>query len=298
MKKLTLISLLSSTLLFANINAIVSILPQKTFVEAIGGDKVNVALMVLPGNSPHTYEPKPSQMKDVAGAELYFAIGVEFENVWLDKFKNLNKRMQVIKLSSGIEKLLMTAHHDEAHDDEAHDEHHDEHHEEEHAEEHQGNDPHIWTSPDNVKIIAGNIYEALTKADPANESYYKLNFQKFISLIAETDRKIKSILSNRPKGTKFMVFHPSWGYFAQAYGLKQLPVELEGKSPKPKELIALIKEAKEEQISAIFTQPEFSDSIAKVMANELHIKVIKVSPLAPNWSENLINIANAIADKE
>lgn len=292
MKKITLIFLLSTTYIFSNINAVVSILPEQTFVKAIGGDKVNVSLMVLPGNSPHTYEPKPSQMKDVAKAALYFAIGVEFENVWLDKFKNLNKSMQVIDLSSGIEKLPMTAHHDGVHD-----EHHAEEHSEKHSEEHQGNDPHIWTSPDNVKIIAGNIYEALTKADPANESYYKQNYDKFISLIAETDHKIKSILSNKPKGTKFMVFHPSWGYFAQAYGLEQLPVEMEGKSPKPKELISLIKEAKEEQISAIFTQPEFSDSIAKVMANELHIKVIKVSPLSPNWSENLINISNAIVGK-
>jgi zinc transport system substrate-binding protein len=288
MKKITLIFLLSTTYIFSNINAVVSILPEQTFVKTIGGDKVNVSLMVLPGNSPHTYEPKPSQMKDVAKADLYFAIGVEFENVWLSKFKNLNNTMKVIDLTHNIQMLKMQAH-----------EEHDEHGHQEHDEnkEHKGNDPHIWTSPENVKIIAGYIYEALTKADPANESYYKQNYNKFISLIAETDRKIKSILSNRPKGTKFMVFHPSWGYFAQAYGLKQLPVELEGKSPKPKELINLIKEAREEQISAIFTQPEFSDSIAKVMANELHIEVIKVSPLAPNWSENLINIAHAIAGK-
>ncbi|WP_415405939.1 metal ABC transporter solute-binding protein, Zn/Mn family [Sulfurovum sp. CS9] len=280
MKKITLIFLLSTTYIFSNINAVVSILPEQTFVKAIGGDKVNVSLMVLPGNSPHTYEPKPSQMKDVAKAALYFAIGVEFENVWLSKFKNLNNTMQVIDLTHNIHMLKMQAHTE-----------HDDH------KKHEGNDPHIWTSPDNVKIIAENIYEALTKADPANENYYKQNYDKFISLIAETDRKIKSILSNKPKGTKFMVFHPSWGYFAQAYGLKQLPVELEGKSPKPKELIHLIKEAKEEKISAIFTQPEFSDSIAKVMANELHIKVIKVSPLAPDWSENLISVANAIAGK-
>ncbi|MEA3433071.1 MAG: zinc ABC transporter substrate-binding protein, partial [Campylobacterota bacterium] len=161
----------------------------------------------------------------------------------------------------------------------------------------EGNDPHIWTSPDNVKIIAEHIYKALVKEDPANKSYYKQNYDKFTSLIKETDSKIKSILSNKPKGTKFMVFHPSWGYFAQTYELQQLPVEIEGKSPKPKELIHLIKEAKEEKISAIFTQPEFSDSIANVIANELNIKVIKVSPLSPNWSDNLLNIANAIAGK-
>jgi zinc transport system substrate-binding protein len=288
MKKIILISLLLTTYIFSNINTVVSILPQQTFVKAIGGDKVNVSLMVLPGNSPHTYEPKPSQMKDVAKAKLYFAIGVEFENVWLSKFKNLNNTMQVIDLTQNIQMLKMQAHTE--HDEHGHQKHGD-------HKKNEGNDPHIWTSPDNVKIIAENIYKALVKTDPVNENYYKQNYDKFISLIAETDSKIKSILANKPKGTKFMVFHPSWGYFAQTYGLKQLPVEIEGKSPKPKELITLIKEAKEEKISAIFTQPEFSDSIANVMANELHIKVIKVSPLAPNWSENLIKIANTIAGK-
>lgn len=92
-----------------------------------------------------------------------------------------------------------------------------------------------------------------------------------------------------------MVFHPSWGYFAHKYGLEQLPVEIEGKSPKPKALIQLIQKARKEKVSAIFTQPEFSDEVAKVMAKELHIEVIKVSPLAKNWSKNLIKIANAIA---
>jgi len=281
MIKILFTSILLNTFILANINAVVSILPEKTFVEAIGGDKVSVSVMVLPGNSPHTYEPKPSQMKDIAKATLYFAIGVEFEKVWLNKFKNLNQNMQVIDLTSGIKKLSMAAHD----------------HKDEHAHEKKSTDPHIWTSPDNVKIIALHIYETLMQSDPENKTYYKLNYEKFIALINQTDSKIKSILSSKAKGTKFMVFHPSWGYFAETYGLKQLPVELEGKSPKPKELINLIKEAKEEKIAVIFTQPEFSDSVAKVMANELSIKVIKVSPLSPKWSDNLINIANAIAGK-
>jgi zinc transport system substrate-binding protein len=92
-----------------------------------------------------------------------------------------------------------------------------------------------------------------------------------------------------------MVFHPSWGYFAKAYNLEQIAVEVEGKSPKPRELVTLIKEAKEEKVNAIFTQPEFSDSSAKIIANELHIPVVKISPMAPNWSENLINMAKTIA---
>jgi len=292
MKKLILISLFLNTFVFAKINTVVSILPEKTFVKAIGGDMVNVALMVLPGDSPHTYEPKPSQMKDIAKADLYFAMGVEFEKVWLGKFQDLNPKMQTIDLSERIEKREMQAHHDHEHhepstgsvDDDEHEEH--------------STDPHIWTAPGNVQVIAENIYRALSKHDPQNEAYYKKNLEAFSAKVAQTDNQIKKILSDTPKGSKFMVFHPSWGYFAHAYGLEQLPIEIEGKSPKPKELIHLIREAREEKVKAIFTQPEFSDSVAKVMAKELGIKVIKVSPLNPKWSENLINIAHAIADKE
>jgi zinc transport system substrate-binding protein len=142
-----------------------------------------------------------------------------------------------------------------------------------------------------------HIYETLRAADPQNKNFYKKNYENFIVLINKTDKEIKTILSDK-QGTKIMVFHPSWGYFAKAYGLKQMAVELEGKSPKPKELILLVNKAKEEKVTAIFTQPEFSDSVAQVMANELDIEVIKVSPLAEAWSANLIHIATAIAGKK
>jgi len=284
MKKITLISLLLTTYIFSNINAIVSILPEQTFVKVIGGDKVNVSLMVQPGNSPHTYEPKPSQMIDITKAHLYFAIDVEFEHIWLPKFQNLNPKMQVIDLADNITKMQMQ----ENHEEEGEEAHHSEH-------EHEGEDPHIWTAPANVKIIAHNIYNALKKTDPVNTDYYKRNLDIFLASIDETDRQITQILSPLEDGRRFMVFHPSWGYFAKAYNLEQIAVEVEGKEPKPKELIHLLQEAKEEKVKAIFTQPEFSDTVAKIIAKELQIPVVKVSPLAPNWSENLINIAKAIA---
>jgi len=283
MKKITLIFLLSSTYIFSNINTVVSILPEQTFVKAIGGDKVNVSLMVQPGNSPHTYEPKPSQMIEITKADLYFAIDVEFEKVWLPKFKDLNPKMQIIDLADNITKIQMQQAHDKH-------EHHDEHAQE-------GADPHIWTAPANVKIITQNIYNALVKKDPDNTEYYKRNLEIFLASIDETDRHISHILSSLTDTRRFMVFHPSWGYFAKAYNLEQITVEVEGKEPKPKALINLLKEAKEEKVKAIFTQPEFSDTVAKIIAKELQIPVVKVSPLAPNWSENLINIANAIAGK-
>ncbi len=289
MKKILLISLLSTTYIFSNINVVVSILPQQTFVKAIGGDKVDVALMVRPGNSPHTYEPKPSQMIEIAKADLYFAIDVEFEHVWLPKFKNLNSNMQVIDLADNITKIqIQKAHATKFTSHTCTSENHDAHN-------HEGDDPHIWTAPANVKIIAQNIYNALVKNDPENKGYYKKNLERFLASIAETDKQVSHILSTLKKSRRFMVFHPSWGYFAKAYNLEQIAVEVEGKEPKPKELIRLLKEAKEEKVNAIFTQPEFSDSVAKIIAKELQIPVVKVSPLSSNWSQTLIKIANTIA---
>ncbi len=290
MKKILLISLLSTTYIFSNINAVVSILPQETFVKAIGGDKVDVTLMVRPGNSPHTYEPKPSQMIEIAKADLYFAIDVEFENVWLPKFKNLNSNMQVIDLADNITKLQIQKAQKKKSKSEEHagHAHHDAH-------DHEGDDPHIWTAPANVKIIAQNIYDALVKNDAKNSDYYKKNLEIFLASVDKTDKQVSHILSTLQESRRFMVFHPSWGYFAKAYNLEQIAVEVEGKEPKPKELIHLLKEAKEEKVNAIFTQPEFSDTIAKIIAKELQIPVVKVSPLSSNWSQTLIKIANTIA---
>ena len=285
MHKLILTYLILTTYIFSNINAIVSIVPEKTFLKAIGGDKVNISVMVQAGNSPHTYEPKPSQMLAVAKAQLYFAIDVEFEHVWLPKFTSLNPHMDIIDLAAHIHKMPMRAsEHAHAHKINSEEEHHSE-------------DPHIWTSPENVKIIAQHIYEILIAKDSTNTDYYKSNLDTFLNTVNHTDKQIKEILSSLKENRKFMVFHPSWGYFAHTYHLEQIAVEVEGKAPKPKELVALIKEAKEEKVKAIFTQPEFSDASAKIIASELHIPVVKVSPLAENWSENLIFIARTIAGK-
>lgn len=282
-KTLIILTLFIGILSYARLPVIVSIVPQKTFTEAIGGDLVDVTVMVQPGNSPHTYEPKPSQMRQVAGAQVYLAIGVEFETVWLPKFHDLNPALPIVDVSRGITRRAMQEAHHHGGDTE--------------EKEHGHLDPHIWTSPANVKIIARNTLEALTAADKEHAGTYRANYQDFIKHIDQTDAKIRSLLSHVPKGTKFMVFHPSWGYFADAYGLVQLPVQVAGKSPKPRELVALIKQAREEHVRAIFTQPEFSDRMAQVMAHELHIPVRKISPMAPDWSANLIRLARDIAGK-
>jgi len=282
LKKFIILGMLGLiSLVHAKINTVVSILPQKTFLKAIGGDKVNIALMVKPGNSPHTYEPKPSQMIDISKADIYFSIGIQFEEAWLPKFATQNKNMKIVNIGKSVKRIAMAEHH---------------HNEDEH-EEHNSLDPHIWTSPNNVKIIAKNILTHLVEIDKNNKKYYEKNYDIFINSVNNTNTKIKEILNETNKGTKFMVFHPAWGYFAKQYSLVQVPIEIEGKKPKPRDIIKLIKDAKKQNIKAILTAPEFSDKLAKQIAKELNIPIIKISPLNPKWSNNLINLAKTISNK-
>jgi len=275
MKKLFFL-LFFSSLLFAKVNVVVSIMPQVTFVKSIGGDRVDVSLMVLAGDSPHTYEPKPSQMINISKADIYFSIGVEFEAIWLDKLKYQNRDMLLVDSSKGVKREFMIQNRQLSN---------------------RKKDPHIWTTPANVKIVAKNIYMALAKIDPQNQLYYRDNFDKYIEKLDGVDRQIRDILKSIKSGTNFIAFHPSWGYFAREYNLTQLSVEIEGKSPKFKDLIKLIKIAKKKEVKAIFTQPEFSGKSAKIIATELNIKVMKVSPLNQKWSKNLIQLAKAIANR-
>jgi len=269
----------------------VSILPQQYFVQQIGKDLVDVQVMVKPGANPATYEPSPQQMVDLSKTKVYFAIGVPFENAWLGRIADSNPNMRVIHTERGIEKLAMKAHHH--HDDPA--EHHDgEHHGEaahdEGHHEHAALDPHIWLSPPLVKIQARNILTALQDADPAHRSVYEANFKAFTARIDQLDTDLKNILAGK-KGLQFMVFHPAWGYFAHAYGLKQLPIEIEGKDPKPAQLKALIQHAREDGIKMIFVQPQFSSQSAEVVAREIDGQVAFVDPLAEDWMANLRQVA-------
>jgi zinc transport system substrate-binding protein len=246
----------------------VSIPPQKYFVEKIGGTLVTVSVMVPPGANPHIYEPRPSQMTALSKCRIYFAIGVTFEKVWLPKFADLNPTMRIVYTDKGIDKITMIAHP----------------HEEEEAPE--ALDPHVWVSPPEVKIIARNILDALVEIDPSNSEAYQSRYEVFIEEIDKLDRDLREIFKDE-KGLKFMVYHPSWGYFARDYGLEQVPVEMEGKEPKPAQLKALISQAKQDGIKIIFVQPQFSMKSAETIARAIGGQVIAADNLREDWERNL-----------
>jgi zinc transport system substrate-binding protein len=255
----------------------VSIPPQKYFLQQIGRQRVDVQVMVQPGASPATYEPKPRQMAAISRTHIYFAIGVPFEKIWLKKIAAANPDMQVVHTDQGIQKIPMAANYAES---------------EQHREKNQPGefDPHIWLSPSLVMIQARTILNALVEIDPDHRAVYETNTKVFLSKLEALDADFKNMFAGK-QGFEFLVFHPSWGYFARSYGLQQVPIEIEGKDPKPAQLKALIEHAKEKHINVIFVQPQFSSRSAELVANEIGGHVIFADPLASDWSGNLREVA-------
>ena len=267
--------LIFSTPVFGKVAVFVSIAPQKYFVQQICKELADIQVMVPSGASPATYEPKPRQMAAISKTRIYFSIGVPFEKAWLKKIAAANPDMAVVPTDRGIIKQPIAVYH---------------HHEDEKQPEHGTLDPHIWLSPPLVMIQARTILKALQETDPIHQSVYENNYRAFMSQLSDLDAEIRTIFSGR-SGQQFMVFHPSWGYFAHAYGIKQVPIEIEGKEPKPAQLREFIEHARKDGIKFVFVQPQFSARSAKLIAREISGQVVFADPLAEDWAGNLLGVA-------
>jgi len=264
------------------LNVTVSIVPQKYFVERVGGEHVDVNVMVLPGNSPATYEPRPEQLKALSESVAYFSVGVPFENAWLDKIASANDKMRIVDTAAGIERVPVNAHYRVEVGGRP-------------ESDAEGRDPHIWLSPSLVKVQARNIHNALVDLDPDNKADYKANLDSFIADIDALTAGIEETLADLPN-RKFMVFHPAWGYFGDDFELEMMPIEVGGQEPSAAELAELVTKAQAEDIQVIFVQPEFSSEDAETIASEIGGTVLPISPLAEDWLTNLSQVAETFAE--
>jgi zinc transport system substrate-binding protein len=243
----------------------VTIPPQAESVEAIGGDRVDVFVLVPPGASPHTYELTPGQLADLSRARVYAPVGsgIEFETAWMEKIREVNPRMTVVDSSEGVPLLP-------------------------------DGDPHIWLSPTNAKIMAKNVCNGLIAADPAGKEVYETNLAAYLGRLDALDADIRAAVGE--SGCRsFLVSHASWGYFARDYGLVQIPIEEGGKEPSPRQIEETVARAQADNISVVFAAPEASTRSASVIADEIGGRVVPLSPLAGNYTENLRAAAAAIA---
>jgi len=242
---------------------------------------VGVNVMVLPGANTATYEPKPAQLGALAEADLYFSIGVPFEEAWLARIAGANPEMGIIDTTRGIERVPVDAHYKVALDGRP-------------PGEGEGADPHIWLSPRLVKIQVHTIYEALVALDPTHQDAYQANRDRLLADIEQLIHDIEAALQGISQ-RKFMVFHPSWGYFGDDFQLEMLPIEVGGQEPSPAELAELVSTARAEGIRVVFAQPEFSTRAAETIAQEIGGEVLLVSPLALDWLDNLRDVATTFA---
>jgi zinc transport system substrate-binding protein len=282
-----------------------SVIPIQTFVEKVGGEHVDARAVVRPGFNPATYDPTPQQIAALNDAVLYVRTGVPFEQAWMERIRSANPDMQVIDVRDGITLREKEAH---AHDEHEHgDQHHsDEDHDQgsngqaEHdalateKEQAHEQDPHVWVSPPLVRHMVGAIRDKLTELAPEHADAFARNHDAFVAELDTLDRDLHALLDPLPN-RRFLVFHPAWGYFADTYGLTQVPIEREGKEPGARALAALIDQAKADRVKVVFVQPQFDKRSATQVAQAIGGAVIAVDPLAADYVDNLRRVGREFA---
>ncbi|MFW5865858.1 MAG: metal ABC transporter solute-binding protein, Zn/Mn family [Nanoarchaeota archaeon] len=249
------------------LTVLVSILPQEEFVKQVGGEHVTVRSLIPPGASPATYDPRPSDLKMVERADIYFTIGhIPFEKTHLDTLRSYNKAMIIVDTSKDVSLIGKN----------------------------DSIDPHIWLSPKQVTRQVRTIEQALIEKDPEHETSYSENADSYIESLDELDNRLDDMFEHSDT-ERILVFHPSWGYLARDYGFEQIAIEDEGKEPTARHMRSIVDMASEHRIRTILIQDQFDSSVAKSIAEEINATVIPVDPLAREYVQNLKNVSGVIS---
>lgn len=271
----------------------VTIEPQKYFLEQIVGDKYSINCITPSGSNPESFDATPSQMMALGNSALYFKVGyLPIEDILIERTASNNPDLKIVNCSEGIEVIGEPhIHHDHEHglgDAEDH----------EHGEGcnhgHAAGDPHIWSSVTTARIMAKNMYNTILLTDSANAEFYTESFNKLNDEFSKTDSIIRSYIDKAPSKS-FVIYHPALSYYSQDYGLNQLSIESEGKSPSPVRLKELIDQAKAENVKVVFIQQEFDTKNAETIAKEIGATIVPINLLAYDWHSEMIKIAKALA---
>lgn len=264
----------------APLQVVASILPQQYLIERVAGPRVEVLTLVQPGDSPATYAPGPATLAALDGARVWFTMGVHFEDIWLERITRDRPDLRVVSLAAGLPLRLVEDGVPGAGVD------HD----------HAGMpDPHTWTDPRLAALMVERLAEALSRIDPAGAESYASRAAGLQQELLELHEEIAARLAPL-EGSAFIVFHPSWGYFADAYGLVQLPIEMSGREPGPRGLAEVIRYGREAGARAVFVQQQFSQRSARAVAEALDAQVIEADPLALDYIANLRRVSIKMAD--
>nr|WP_315020888.1 zinc ABC transporter substrate-binding protein [uncultured Aminipila sp.] len=247
----------------------VTIVPEKTFVEAVCGDLAEVITMVPPGSSPENYEPTPQEIEKFSKASVYFTIGVPTEEANI--LPNAGD-VKIIALQDKVGKVYPDR-----------------------TFESGERDPHIWLSPKRAKVMVTEIAEEMGNLDKPNKETYEQNADRYIEQLDKLDKDIAASLEG-VKNRKFIVYHPAFGYIAEDYNLQMYALEEEGKESTIQHLKKMIDLANKENIKVIFYQEEIDSSQSEAFAEEIEGETMQLEPLAADYIDNLKKMAQTMAE--
>ncbi|RMF73730.1 MAG: ABC transporter substrate-binding protein [Planctomycetota bacterium] len=260
--------------------AFATIPPIAEFARSIAGEFAEVETLIPEGQSPHTFAPTPREITRFSQADAYFALAVGHEPALRAKAAAINPHMRVFDVLIGVSLL----------DGEPHSHGHT------HAPDVlEVGDPHAWLDPQRAKQIAANIASGLSEIDPAHAADYRRKLARLHERLDALDADLRERL--RPfAGRTILVFHPAYSYFADAYDLRQLPVEVEGKPPTARQLGALASRVRSEGIRVLFYRPQMDERIASTLATQLGVRPVAWNPLAVNYEQELRAATDAITE--
>jgi zinc transport system substrate-binding protein len=269
--------------------------PIANLVERVGGDRVAVDTLVPAGQDPHTFAPTPRQAVAVSKASIIFIVGLPFESRLAERIGGHLPDMAIVDVSAGVARRPMEGeacshphhHHGHVHGPDCNHGHA--------CADAEGMDPHVWLSPPALKTMAENIARALAQADPPGGATYEANLRALTAEIDAAHRRIASRLAPH-RGKVFYVFHPALGYFANAYGLRQRAVEIEGKAPTARQLREIIAQARADRARVLLVQPQFDQRSPRIIAEAIGCPMHDFDPLAADVLKNLDALAAKLAE--
>ena len=259
----------------------VSIPPQKWLLRQLAGTNVNVELLVDAGQSPHNFEPTGRRLAALAGARAWMTIGLPFENLLTDKVRGTRPDLPVFPLHSGIPRIGGHAHTHSSHDASRHPCHDD------------GSDPHVWLSPAGMSIMATNACRALCALLPEQAPRYRAALDDLTRRLRTLHARLQDRLAPC-KGHALWLYHPSWGYFTHAYGLRQVAIEQDGHPPSARHLARLLEQARRERIRTVFHDPQYDPEPLEALTHQIGAGIAVLDPLAEDWEKNMLAAAETI----
>jgi zinc transport system substrate-binding protein len=253
----------------------VSIPPLKYAAEKLLGTGTEVGVVLAPGQNPHSYSPTAKQISRLAQAKVLFTTGVPFEKLLLDRLQQIAPDLRIVETDAKLVKRTFSSEHEHVHGPEC---------------DHGDADPHVWLSPKLYSEQAIVMARVLAESYPDKKESIMKNLLVLNVQLTSLDVDLQASLAGF-QGNTIMVYHPAFGYFCDAYGLKQVAVEMEGKEPSAAQLSRLIKTAQEKNIQTLFVQKQFPPATAQAIADAIEGTVIPLDPLSSDYVNNLRDLA-------